>query len=409
MGIVVGTHFHIGDVADKFEEVYISIYRMMAIPFLILTILYSILRLKGNVSNKPIGWQIAAMIPIMMIITAAVSILVTYGICMLASDTASQGIGTIIASYDKLDANFISINLEAGDTGKTWAQFIIKLTASFIPENIFHALSTTNIGQVVTFMIVFSIAVMKVMPVQTTKFLSVIDAARRPFFLMLEYMLILVPIAVFFHAVHASHAISYENLEVLKLLFGVVVASTLVLCLLAVITIAIVLRESPFRVASDLKAAVLAGILAATEEAALPSIINQAGNKATVQTREIVASLSLAIGRFGMIAVIASVLTYGHIVYDIPMTYWNVLAITVTAILSGALITGLNGPGIFAVALAFAGTTLNMPLEALAILVILLQPLLEMFLIPVSVTLTQVLVATIASDDKNASPIQTAR
>lgn len=380
----------------------------MAIPFLILTIMYSILRLKENVSSRPVGMQIATMIPLTMIIAALVSIFVTYGICVLASDTANQGIGTIIASYDKSDANFITISLDSGSAGETWGTFFIKLTASFIPENIFHALSTTNIGQIVTFMIVFSIAIMKVLPIRSMQFISIVDAARRPFFLMLEYMLILVPIAVFFHTVHASHAISLENLEVLKLLFGVVVASTLVLCFMAVITIAIVRRQSLLKASSDLKAAVLSGILAATEEAALPSIINQSGNKATLQTREIVASLSLAIGRFGMIAVIASVLTYGHIVYDIPITYWKVLAITVTAILSGALITGLNGPGIFAVALAFAGTTLDMPLEAIAILVILLQPLLEMFLIPVSVTLTQVLVASIATDEGDTAPIESA-
>ena len=65
--------------------------------------------------------------------------------------------------------------------------------------------------------------------------------------------------------------------------------------------------------------------------------------------------------------------------------------------MAAVLITGLNGPGVLAAALLFCGGILGLPLEALLVLVIILEPLLEILLIPVSVTVTTALVVLMTS------------
>jgi Na+/H+-dicarboxylate symporter len=216
---------------------------------------------------------------------------------------------------------------------------------------------------------------------------------------MMERMQILVPIAVFFYAVHAAHAMSADNLEALVPLFGVILASTAVTSTLAILVTALASRSSPFRVAADLKDAIVAGILAVTEEASLVLVLDKIRQNGSEDSddQEVVASLGLAIGRFGMITILASVLVYTIAVYQVPVTPFLLFNVLCLSIMAAVLITGLNGPGVLAAALLFCGGILGLPLEALLVLVIILEPLLEILLIPVSVTVTTALVVLMTS------------
>ena len=98
-----------------------------------------------------------------------------------------------------------------------------------------------------------------------------------------------------------------------------------------------------------------------------------------------------------MITVLASVLSYSIAVYQVPLTAGLLLSALLLAVLAAVLITGLNGPGVLAAALTFCGSVLGLPLEALMVLVILLEPVLEILLIPVSVSVTNAMV-TLMSD-----------
>jgi Na+/H+-dicarboxylate symporter len=216
---------------------------------------------------------------------------------------------------------------------------------------------------------------------------------------MMERMQILVPIAVFFYAVHAAHAMSADNLEALVPLFGVILASTAVTSTLAILVTALASRRSPFKVAADLKDAIVAGILAVTEEASLVLVLDKIRQNGSEDSddQEVVASLGLAIGRFGMITILASVLVYTIAVYQVPVTPLLLFNVLCLSIMAAVLITGLNGPGVLAAALLFCGGILGLPLEALLVLVIILEPLLEILLIPVSVTVTTALVVLMTS------------
>jgi proton glutamate symport protein len=307
-------------------------------------------------------------------------------------------LGDIVSAFGKTDSNSVEVMLSGqGEAGHI--SLLGEAVTNLVPNNVFSALSEMNLGQIIIFLIIFSIAVLRLSEEHRNRFITLIGTLRRPFEHMMERMQILVPIAVFFYAVHAAHAMSADNLEALVPLFGVILASTAVTSTLAILVTALASRRSPFKVAADLKDAIVAGILAVTEEASLVLVLDKIRQNGSEDSddQEVVASLGLAIGRFGMITILASVLVYTIAVYQVPVTPLLLFNVLCLSIMAAVLITGLNGPGVLAAALLFCGGILGLPLEALLVLVIILEPLLEILLIPVSVTVTTALVVLMTS------------
>ena len=388
----------LGEFPEQFQLLYTSLYRMMALPFLILTIVFAISRIKARNDEKGAGLRVAFLLASAMIVTVALSVLISAIVVHLEDDTIRQGLGAVVSAFGKNDVNFAEVTL--GDQASdSHTSLMMQAVSNLVPSNVFSALSAMNLGQIIIFLIIFSIAVLRLSEQHRHRFITLVSTLRRPFAYMMERMQLLVPIAVFFYAVHAAHAFSAENLTALRPLFGVILASTITISIVAILVTAVASQRSPLKVAGDVKNAVVAGILAVTEEASLVLVLEKIRQNATDDgdDQEVIASLGLAIGRFGMITILASVLTYTIAVYQVPMTFSLIFNVMTLSILAAVLITGLNGPGVLAAALLFCGGVLGLPLEALLVLVIILEPLLEILLIPVSVTVTTALVVLMTS------------
>lgn len=398
LGLYVGVKWPLGDFPEQFQLFYISLYRMMALPFLILTIVFAISRIKARKDERGAGLRVAVLLTSAMVATAAVAIVVSSIVIQFERDTVGLGLGSVVSAFGKQDANFAEVTLSR-PVSDGHISLLAQAVTDMVPSNVFAALSTMNLGQIIIFLIIFSIAILRLSDFQRQSFIKLVGTLRRPFANMMERMQMLVPIAVFFYAVHAAHAMSLKNLEALRPLFGVIVASTLTISIFAILVTSLATLRSPLKVASDVKNAVVAGILAVTEEASLALILQkiQQNRSDDVDDQEVIASLGLAIGRFGMISIIASVLTYTIAVYQVPITAALMFSTLCLSIMAAVLITGLNGPGVFAAALLFCGGALGLPLEALLVLVIILEPLLEILLIPVSVTVTTAMIVLMSA------------
>jgi Na+/H+-dicarboxylate symporter len=386
-GLVIGWQFPLSEMADQFFLLYTPLYRMLAFPFLCLTVIFAIGRLSGDTEDQTTTRRIVLVMPVLMFGVAAVAMTVTAIICWLRVETARSGIGSLIAAFDKSVSNFLEVSLNEPDSGQTLFGRFAEVIGSFLPDNLFAALDLSNYGQVIVFLIIFSLALLGLLPPLRRTMLDAVEAARRPFEHLLSGMQLIVPFAAFFYAIHASHLVAARDFSGMQLLFTVVAGSAVTIVLLFVLFICIVTRRSPFAVAAEARAAVFAGVLSMTDEAALPVIVRALEHEGASHkdAKEVVASLALSIGRFGMIALVASVLTFVAAIYEVPISIHMTLSILMLSILTGALATGINGPGVFAAAIGFAGSTLGLPVEAILVLVIVLEPLLEFFLIPVAI------------------------
>lgn len=398
VGLYIGVKWPLGEFPEQFQILYTSLYRMMALPFLILTVLYAISRIKARNDEKGAGFRVAFLLGFAMIATVALAVLISFIVVYFEKDTIRQGLGAVVNAFGKNDADFAEITLGGTVSGEN-ISLLSQAVSNLVPSNVFSALTTMDLGQIIIFLIIFSIAVLRLSDQHRTRFITLVGALRRPFAYMMERMQFLVPVAVFFYAVHAAHAFSATNLEALRPLFGVILASTLIISVFAILVTSIASQRSPLKVAADVKDAIVAGILAVTEEASLVLILEKIRQKGADDSddQEVIASLGLAIGRFGMITILASVLTYTVAVYQVPVTFSLIFNVMTLSVMAAVLITGLNGPGVLAAALLFCGGILGLPLEALLVLVIILEPLLEILLIPVSVTVTTALVVLMTS------------
>ena len=404
LGLYVGVTWSLGDIPEQFQLFYTSLYRMMALPFLILTVIFAISRIKARKDERGAGFRVTILLASAMIATAAMAILVSSAVVNYEDDAIGLGLGSVVSAFGKSDTNFAEVALNSqGSNGHI--SLLAEAVTNLVPSNVFAALSSMNLGQIIIFLIIFSVAVLRLSSAHRQRFIALIGTLRRPFAHMMERMQILVPIAVFFYAVHAAHAVSAESLNALRPLFGVILASTVITSLIAILVTALASKRSPFRVAADVKNAIVAGILAVTEEASLVMVLQKIRDNGSddQDDQEVVASLGLAIGRFGMITILASVLVYTIAVYQVPVTAALLFNVLCLSIMAAVLITGLNGPGVLAAALLFCGGVLGLPLEALLVLVIILEPLLEILLIPVSVTVTTALVVLMTAMKKRLS------
>jgi Na+/H+-dicarboxylate symporter len=398
VGLYVGVTWSLGDIPEQFQLFYTSLYRMMALPFLILTVIFAISRIKARKDERGAGFRVTILLASAMIVTAAMAILVSSAVVNYENDVIGLGLGSVVSAFGKSDTNFAEVALN-NQVSTGHISLLAEAVTNLVPSNVFSALSSMNLGQIIIFLIIFSVAVLRLSSAHRQRFIALIGTLRRPFAHMMERMQMLVPIAVFFYAVHAAHAVSAESLYALRPLFGVISASTVIISVIAVLVTALASQRSPFRVAADVKNAIVAGILAVTEEASLVMVLQKIRDNGSddQDDQEVVASLGLAIGRFGMITILASVLIYTIAVYQVPVTAALLFNVLCLSIMAAVLITGLNGPGVLAAALLFCGGVLGLPLEALLVLVIILEPLLEILLIPVSVTVTTALVVLMLS------------
>ena len=401
LGLYVGVTWSLGDIPEQFQLFYTSLYRMMALPFLILTVIFAISRIKARKDERGAGFRVTILLASAMIVTAAMAILVSSAVVNYENDVIGLGLGSVVSAFGKSDTNFAEVALN-NQVSTGHISLLAEAVTNLVPSNVFSALSSMNLGQIIIFLIIFSVAVLRLSSAHRQRFIALIGTLRRPFAHMMERMQMLVPIAVFFYAVHAAHAVSAESLYALRPLFGVISASTVIISVIAVLVTALASQRSPFRVAADVKNAIVAGILAVTEEASLVMVLQKIRDNGSddQDDQEVVASLGLAIGRFGMITILASVLIYTIAVYQVPVTAALLFNVLCLSIMAAVLITGLNGPGVLAAALLFCGGVLGLPLEALLVLVIILEPLLEILLIPVSVTVTTALVVLMTAMKK---------
>ena len=401
LGLYVGVTWSLGDIPEQFQLFYTSLYRMMALPFLILTVIFAISRIKARKDERGAGFRVTILLASAMIVTAAMAILVSSAVVNYENDVIGLGLGSVVSAFGKSDTNFAEVTLN-NQVSTGHISLLAEAVTNLVPSNVFSALSSMNLGQIIIFLIIFSVAVLRLSSAHRQRFIALIGTLRRPFAHMMERMQMLVPIAVFFYAVHAAHAVSAESLYALRPLFGVISASTVIISVIAVLVTALASQRSPFRVAADVKNAIVAGILAVTEEASLVMVLQKIRDNGSddQDDQEVVASLGLAIGRFGMITILASVLIYTIAVYQVPVTAALLFNVLCLSIMAAVLITGLNGPGVLAAALLFCGGVLGLPLEALLVLVIILEPLLEILLIPVSVTVTTALVVLMTAMKK---------
>ena len=142
---------------------------------------------------------------------------------------------------------------------------------SFIPTNIFHALSNGEMMQIIVFAILFGVAALYLSPKQQEPLTNLFTAVSEAMLKMAEWVILLTPIGVFSLI---SYVIAEQGIEVIMGLYKYILVVVGVIVFHGIVTLPAVLRlftkVNPYKYLSDVREAPIMAFSTASSAATLP-------------------------------------------------------------------------------------------------------------------------------------------
>ncbi|TKI68618.1 dicarboxylate/amino acid:cation symporter [Sulfurimonas crateris] len=252
LGVLFGVFFPQAALKQKIiGEMFISFLKMLVVPLVFSSIYVSIVGLGSLHTLKSIGLRTIAL----YILTTALAVFTA----ILAMNMIPIG--------DAVSAQ----GLEYAKASEVASFSFGSMILSFIPTNIFHALSNGSMMQIIVFSALFGIASLHLKEERKQLMLDFFTAATNAILTMAEWIIKLTPIGVFSLI---SYVVAEQGVEVILGLWKYVLMVISVLLIHALITLPAVLaffgRVNPFRYLSDIREAPIMAFSTASSTATLP-------------------------------------------------------------------------------------------------------------------------------------------
>lgn len=256
LGIILGALFGIfaPEAALKQQvigQIFISFLKMLVVPLVFSSIYVSILGLGNLQSLKNIGVKTIAL----YILTTALAVVAA----IAAMNMVTIGDTVSIEGLEYAKASQIPPFSFSG------------MILSFIPVNIFNALTNGAMMQIILFSALFGVASLHLKQERQFLMLEFFSAVTNAILTMAEWVIKLTPIGVFSLI---SYVIAEQGIEVIIGLWKYVVMVIAVLLFHAIVTLPAVLalfgRINPFRYLSDIREASIMAFSTASSTATLP-------------------------------------------------------------------------------------------------------------------------------------------
>lgn len=394
-GLLLGQFLPHSTLLEDLLHVYSRLFALVALPYLTVTLLHSISRFGAMENAERIGsyfLRAAAVAALSIAITGAAVTLAVNWLIPFDKVTA-QALADVAHARESGEDYVATVSLHGKHQAAHGPELLHSLL-SLAPGNIFESLAAGAVQQVLVFMVIFAIALVTTRRHGAAPRLSVLEGVQRVLQEMLEKLLFFGPVAVLALAASASSVTSFSTIEHLRVLMIAQIMTSVLVILGAAALTAYVTRRSITRTLSAMSGAVIAAVIGQSEEAALPFILRGSRIRCGRPAGEMLASLSLLLGQFGVIGCVASASTYIFFVYGVPLTPSSMLSLLGASII-GSVVFGAGpvGPTSLAGTMAFVGASLQLPAESAGLAIAVLEPLLEFAVIPAGVATCLAIVA----------------
>ncbi len=275
LGIVFGYYFP--DIAIDFKivgDVYIALLKMLILPLIFASIFIAILGLGSIEDLKDLGIKAFAYY------IATTSLAVALGLVVVNIFEPGSGMHMALPTNSQIEPKELSIH-----------DFIL----SFIPSNIFQALSKGQILPVIFFVIFFAIASLKLENRKKELLYSFFDSINDSMMVMAKWIIALTPLGVFSLI---GYTVGKNGLRPLMELYGYALTVLFALFFHAAVTLNLIAffigKFNPFSYFSKIKEALLIAFSTASSSATLPVSMEVAEIKGKVDKK--VAGFVLPLG-----------------------------------------------------------------------------------------------------------------
>ena len=380
--VLFGLNFpEISNSLDPIGTHYISILKLIVLPYLLTTITIGIASVVSDPSASHYGWRILVTYPLSMIFVAVLSL----GACFImppagstVNDTTLASLGEIVNS-DKKSTNQLEVTLENIKVEESGAVGY-PLIDSFIPSNVFASLAEGDTLKVVVFCIIFGAALAGQSGSGTVSLLENMKIMQSACAEVIRWLNIILPITLF---AMVSGQVAKVGAGPLLLLAPFVTLQVLTACVLIAISALIIGRAaqvSPLTAIVKLRETLVLAFTTRSSFACIP-----------VATRELVEKLHL--NRFGtelMMPLGTTICGLGQVqyfvigaifisqMYGVDLTVFQYALIVFISVAAGFATSGATGP-LTVVMISMVADGLRLPPEAAVALFIAIDAIIDPF------------------------------
>jgi len=355
LGIVLGVLFGIyaPELALKQQvigQAFISFLKMLVVPLVFSSIYVAILGLGDTSKLKDLGLKTIAL----YMMTTALAVL----------------LAIIVMNLFPIGAPIVNENLEYTPPVQLHEFSFNEMILSFIPTNIFAALSHGSMMQIIVFAVLFAVASLHIKKEQQKLMHNFFTAVSEAMLIMAEWVIKLTPIGVFSLI---SYVIADQGIDVILGLWKYVVMVFVVLILHALLTLPALLaffgRINPYKYLSAIREAPIMAFSTASSAATLPvsmRVVEEAG-EVSKQNASFVLPLGATVSMDGTGAYLTiAVLYIAHLAgVDLSFAQQLTLGLTVVALSIGVAAL----PSASLVMMVVILNQLGLPIEYIAVIV----------------------------------------
>lgn len=379
LAIYIGTTYPgIAEASAPIGQVYLGLLKMCVFPVLLSAITSSIGRLMGSPDAKRYVQRIVVVFPLGLLLASGLSALIA----------AIAGPGNNL-SQDTLSTLGVLVNQSGIDLEISLSEPTVEAVAesgmdsfvlSLVPENIFSALSEGQTLQVLCFSIIVGISLGLLKEQFTDKIFLALDSIYQSFNQLIHWLTVVLPFGLFSLL---AYQLSQQGLEVVTSMFNFIVVALGTFFAIYVLSTLIIWQQTKLsflKVFLAMRESSILALATSSSLACLPSAIATLSEqlKFDRQTIKLVTPLSITICRFGSVIYFSLGALFVAQLYDKTLSLSDFSIIIIGSILAGMATSGVSGI-LTLTMLGIVLEPLKLPLEAVLVLFIAIDPLMDPF------------------------------
>ncbi|MGZ5580804.1 MAG: dicarboxylate/amino acid:cation symporter [Methylobacter sp.] len=359
-------------------EIYLNILKMCILPILVTAISVSIARLMLSKKDDTHIGRMLIIFVMSVVISGFLGVLIgVIGHPGSGYDNAAlASLGTIVRESNAPD---LEISAYTPFVAQEKESFIKAFVASLIPENIFSALSSGNSLKVLFFAILFGLSLGASNKVSSHYLLASLDSVYLAFSRMVHWLMYFLPLGLLGLI---AHDVSEVGINVLMAMIKFVPIALLAFFLLFILSSLIMWQRTgslykPFYAFKD---TIIMALGTGNSLACLPSALTAMHEKLGYdkKTVDLLVPLTFTVCRTGPTLYFALAALFVAQLYNVNLGITGFITVILSSIFAGLATAGASGIVLLSM-LSLVLTPLNLPVEAVLVLFIVIDPIVGPF------------------------------
>lgn len=385
IGTFIGIATNKGIIEDKYVSVveplgnlYLGILQMCILPILLTAISLSIGRLIKQTDNKQFLSRLVITFVLSLIFASTVGTLI--GLVVSPGSELDQSsrdaIGNIILDVSKAD---LEVNLYEIYQAPENVSFLNELFHTLVPSNIFSALSNGYTIKILFFAILFGIAIGSLKKITSEHIFLTFDAIYNSFSMLVQWLMYIFPLGICGLLASTLSKIGFDAL-IAMVKFVPLVIFTFIIWFLIMCLIMKVRTGSFIGPLKALKEPIVISLSTSNTLASLPSALEAMHTKLGYEKEKIdlLIPLTFTLCRIGPTLYFSLATMFVVQLYNIELSVWEYLLVIFGSVLAGTATAGSSGVSLLTM-LGIVSGPLGVPLDAVLILFVVIDPVIAPF------------------------------